>query len=170
EPTGKFDYVLFSDVGDTADIQTALLRIRAACEPHTRLLIYTYSDLWEPLVFIAERLHLKVPETEQNWLSEHDLVGMLALSGFEWLKTYRTMLVPKYIPLVSAFMNRIVAKLPLIQRLCMVQVLVARLAPQPVDESKVSVSVIVPCKNERGNIEIAVARMPELGGSTELIF
>jgi glycosyltransferase involved in cell wall biosynthesis len=52
----------------------------------------------------------------------------------------------------------------------MVQVLVARLAPQPVDESKVSVSVIVPCKNERGNIEIAVARMPELGGSTELIF
>lgn len=170
EPPGKFDYVLFCDVGDTADIQKTLLRLRDACEPHTRLLIYTYNDLWEPLVYLAEWLHLKVPQGQRNWLSDHDLAGMLELSGFEWLKTYRTVLFPKYIPLVSAFMNRIVAKLPLFQRLCFVQVLVARPAPQAVDASKVSVSVIVPCKNEFGNIESAVLRLPELGGSTELIF
>ena len=166
----KFDYVVFCDIGDTADIQKSLLRLRKVCESHTRLLIYTYNDMWEPLVYVASRLRLKVPQTEQNWLAEHDLVGMLALSGFEWLKTYRTLLFPKYIPLVSTFMNRIVAKLPLIGRLCMVQVLVARPVSPPVDESKVSVSAIVPCKNEFGNIQGAVERLPELGGSTELIF
>jgi glycosyltransferase involved in cell wall biosynthesis len=92
------------------------------------------------------------------------------LSGFEWLKTYRTALLPKYVPLLSEFMNRVVAKFPLIGRLCMIEVLVARPVPKPVEISSVAVSVIVPCKDERGNIESAVVRMPELGRSTEIIF
>ena len=166
----KFDYILLCDVGDIADVQKTLLRLQTACERHTRLLIYTYNYLWEPLIRLAQRLHLKIPQTEQNWLSEHDLIGLLTLSGFEWLETYRTALLPRYVPLVSAFMNRVVAKLPFIGRLCMIEVLVARAIPKPVDAAEVSVSVIVPCKDERGNIESAVVRMPELGRSTEVIF
>jgi len=166
----KFDYILLCDVGDVADVQKTLLRLESACDRHTRLVIYAFNYLWEPLINLAQRLHLKIPQTEQNWLSEHDLIGLLTLSGFEWLKTYRTALFPKYVPLLSAFFNRVVAKLPLIGRLCMVEVLVARAVPKPVDASSVSVSVIVPCKDERGNIEAAVTRMPELGRSTETIF
>ena len=166
----KFDYILLCDVGDIADVQKTLLQLQAACERHTRLLIYTYNDGWELLIALAQRLHLKIPQTEQNWLSEQVLIGLLTLSGFEWLKTYRSALLPIYIPLLSAFMNRVVAKLPLIGRLCMIEVLVARAIPKPVDASDVTVSVIVPCKDERGNIEGAVTRMPELGRSTETIF
>ncbi len=169
-PPETFDYILLCDVGDIADVQKALLRLQTACERHTRLIIYSYNDLWEPLLRLAQWLHLKIPQTEQNWLSERDLIGLLTLSGFEWLKTYRTALIPKYVPLLSAFMNRIVAKLPLIRRLCMVEVLVARPAPKTVDVSDVTVSVIVPCKDERGNIESIVTRMPELARSTEIIF
>jgi SAM-dependent methyltransferase len=169
-PREKFDYILLCDVGDIADIQKTLLRLLPACERRTRLIVYSYNDLWEPILALAQRLHLKIPQNQQNWLSERDLIGLLTLSGFEWLKTYRTALFPKYIPLFSAFMNRVVAKLPFIGRLCMVEVLVARPAPQPVDPSSVSVSVIIPCKDERGNVESAVARMPELGRSTEIVF
>jgi hypothetical protein len=157
-------------VGDIADVQKTLLRLQTACERHTRLIIYSYNYLWEPLIRLAQWLHLKIPQTEQNWLSEQDLIGLLTLSGFEWLKTYHTALIPKYVPLLSAFMNRIVAKLPFIGRLCMVEVLVARPVPKAVDVSEVTVSVIVPCKDERGNIESIVTRMPELARSTEIIF
>ena len=166
----KFDYILLCDVGDIADVQKTLLGLQAACERHTRLLIYTYNDAWEPLIALAQRLRLKIPQTQQNWLSEQDLIGLLTLSGFEWLKTYRSALFPKYVPLLSAFMNRVVAKLPLVGRLCMIEVLVARAIQKPVDASEVSVSVIVPCKDERGNVENAVLRMPDLGRSTEMIF
>lgn len=166
----KFDYVLLCDVGDISDVQKTLQRLQAACDRHTRLIIYSYSYLWEPLMALAQWLRLKTPQTEQNWLSEHDLVGLLALGGFEWLKTYRTALMPKYIPLISAFFNRFLAKAPLIGRLSMVEVLVARAAPKPADPSGVAVSVIVPCKDERGNIENAVLRMPELGRLTEIVF
>jgi hypothetical protein len=170
EPKEKFDYVLLCDSGDIADVQKTLIRIQAACDRHTRLLIYSYNHLWEPLVALAQRLRMKIPQTEQNWLSEKDLIGMLTLTGFEWLRTYRTALLPKYVPLLSAFLNRVVAKLPVFRGLCMIEVLVARLVPKPIDVSDVSVSVIVPCKNERGNIESAVARTPELGCLTEIIF
>jgi SAM-dependent methyltransferase len=169
-PSEKFDYVLVSSVGDIVDVQKSLSRLQSACERHTRLLIYNYNHLWEPLVAIAERLRLKVPQTEQNWLSEHDLIQLLTLSGFEWLKTYRILLSPKYVPLLSTVANRFLARLPLLNRLCMVEVLVARAVPAPVEASNLKVSVIVPCKDERGNIEEAVKRMPALGGSTEIVF
>ncbi len=170
EAPEKFDYILINNVGDIVDLQKTLLRLRNACERHTRVLIYNYNHLWEPLVVMAEKFGLKIPQAERNWLSEHDLKSFLALSGFEWLKTHRILLFPKYFPLLSAIANRFFAKLPLLNRLCMVEMLVARLAPVPVDPSKVKVSVIIPCKDERGNIEDAVTRTPELGNSTEMIF
>ena len=166
----KFDYILLCDIGDTVDVQKTLQRLQAACDRNTRLIVYTYNDLWELPLRLAQRLHLKIQQTEQNWLSERDLIGVLTLSGFEWLRTHRTALFPKYIPLLSAFLNRFVAKLPWIDRLGMIEVLVARPVQKPIPASEVSVSVIVPCKDERGNIESAVLRIPELGRSTEIIF
>ncbi len=41
---------------------------------------------------------------------------------------------------------------------------------KPADEQGLSVSVVIPVKNESGNIESAVSRMPSLGRSTEIIF
>jgi hypothetical protein len=168
--TEKFDYIIINQVNDLAQVETALENVAPLCERHSRILVYTYNSLWSPVVRIAERFKLKVHLDEQSWLSEADLTNMLHLSGFELLSTYRIVLMPKYIPVISDFLNRFVAKLPLINRLCMSVVLVARKIPQPVPASSVSVSVVVPCKDERGNVEDAVRRIPELGRSTEIIF
>jgi hypothetical protein len=169
-PREKFDYILLCDIGDTVDVQQTLQQLLKACDRHTRLIVYSYNDLWELVLRLGQRLGLKIPQTEQNWLSERDVIGLLTLSGFEWLKTYRTALCPKYVPLLSAFLNRFVAKLPWIERLSMVEVLVARPVQKPILPADVSVSVIVPCKDERGNVETAVRRIPEMGCSTEIIF
>jgi hypothetical protein len=165
-----FDYVLVNNVNEIADVEMALRRLRPACERHTRLLIYNYNHLWEPVLRLAQRFHLKIQQGDQNWLSEQDLAGLLELTGFEWLKTYRVAFLPKYVPLLSAFLNRFVAKLPLLNRLCMVEMLVARPVPTPVDPATLKISVVIPCKDERGNIEDAVNRIPELGGATEIVF
>ena len=52
----------------------------------------------------------------------------------------------------------------------MVEVVVARKIPVSADPGQFTASVIVPCKNEEGNIEEAVKRIPELGRGTEIIF
>src|SRR5262245_61895792 len=165
-----FDYILFNEIGDTVDVLQAFKNLKPLCRRRTRLLVTTYNRLWEPLVTFAEWLGMKVPRIEQNWLAASDIRNLLKLAGFEALETHRIVLFPKYVPLLSTFLNRFCARLPLLNRLCMTQVLVARLPPSPVSKIDLSVSVIIPCKDERGNVEAAVRRMPQLGRETEMIF
>jgi len=169
-PDEKFDYILFNDIGDTVDVLQALRNLRPLCQRHTRLLVTTYNHLWEPFVTFAEWIGMKVPRTEQNWLSTTDIRNLLKLAGFEPLETHRIVLLPKYLPLLSAFLNRFCARLPFLSKLCMTQVVVARMLPPPVLPDELAVSVIIPCKNEKGNVEDAVRRVPLLAGRTELIF
>jgi len=166
----KFDYIIFSGIDDTVDVQRALQNLRDVCDRHTRLIVTTYNHLWEPLVNLAEFLDMKVPSIEQNWLSNSDIANLLSLSGFQWLGHRQIVLCPKYIPLLSGFLNSFCARLPGLNRLCMTVAHVARVIPPPVRPQDLSVSVIVPCKDERGNIEDAVRRIPELGMQTEIIF
>ena len=166
----KFDYIAFNDIDDTVDVQRALENLKPLCERHTRLLITTYNHLWEPLVTLAESFRMKVPRIEQNWFSDADVRNLLTLSGYETLETRRVVLCPKYIPLISSFLNGFCARLPGLNRLCMTEVHVARLIPPPLDKEKLTVSVIIPCKDECGNVASAVHRIPSLGGRTEIIF
>lgn len=166
----KFDYILFNDIGDTVDVLQALQNLRQLCRRHTRLVITTYNHFWEPLVTFAEWLGMKVPRTEQNWLSLSDIRNLMKLAGFEALETHGIVLLPKYVPLLSSVLNRFVARLPLLRRLCMTQLVVGRLTPAPLNPQDISVSVIIPCKDERGNVEDAVRRLPHMGRETEIIF
>jgi hypothetical protein len=166
----KFDYILFSDIGDTVDVLQALRNLKPLCRRHTRILIITYNHLWEPLVTFAEWIGMKVPRTEQNWLSTLDIANLLKIAGFEALDAHRIVILPKYVPLVSAFLNRFCARLPLLKQLCMTQVIVARSLSAPVPKEELSVSVVVPCKDEKGNVEDAVQRITQLGRKTEIIF
>jgi 2-polyprenyl-3-methyl-5-hydroxy-6-metoxy-1,4-benzoquinol methylase len=166
----KFDYILFNEIGDTVDVLQAFQNLKPLCRRRTRLLVTTYNHLWEPLVTFAEWLGMKVPRIEQNWLSTSDIRNLMKLAGFEALETHRIVLFPKYVPLLSTFLNRFCARLPLLNKLCMTQVVVARLLPAAVSERDLSVSVIIPCKDEKGNVEAAVRRIPQLGRETEIIF
>ena len=165
-----FDYVIFNHVFDTVDILAALERIRRHCTSNTRLVVLAYNPLWQPVLGLASRLGLRAPFVEPNWLDEGDLRGFLDLAGFRNLKTYHALLTPKYIPLFSWLCDSLLERLPVLRRLCMIQVLVARPAPEPRRAEGTSVSVVIPCRNERGNVASAVERMPAMGRFTEIIF
>src|SRR6184192_1509331 len=170
KPDEAFDYILFNDIGDTVDMLQALRNLRPLCQRHTRVLVTTYNHLWEPFVTFAEWIGMKVPRTAQNWLSTTDIRNLLKLAGFEALEAHRIVLLPKYLPLLSGFLNHFCARLPFLSKLCMTQVVVARVVPPAVALDDLTVSVVIPCKNEKGNVEDAVRRIPPLAGRTEIIF
>jgi SAM-dependent methyltransferase len=165
-----FDYVIVSHIFDTVDILAALKRVHAHCTPETRVVIINYNPLWEPVLEAASALGLRSPCIEPSWVTDEDVRGFLHLSGFRPLRTHRFLLFPKYIPLLSSFCNDFLARLPGLRRLAMMQVIVARPQPAARPEEDVSVSVIVPCRNEEGNIQAAVERIPEMGKHTEILF
>lgn len=166
----KFDYVIVGHIFDTVDILAALDRVNAHCSQNTRVVIINYNQLWEPLLELASSMGLRSPYVEPNWVSAQDVGRFLALSGFTPLRIHEILLFPKYIPLISTFLNEFLAKLPGLRRLCMIQMIVARPKPLAHDENETSVSVIVPCRNEKGNIQAAAERIPEMGKHTEIIF
>jgi SAM-dependent methyltransferase len=167
----QFEYVVLSNViGDLYDVQQAFESLRRACQPDTRVIITYYNYLWEPVLKIGERLRLKMPQPTQNWLPLQDIEGMLAVVGFETIKRGYRLLCPKFIPALSWLLNKIGAKLPGLWKLCLIEVIVAR--PQPISRvsSSVSCTVVIPCRNEKGNIADAVRRTPEMGRHTEILF
>ena len=78
--------------------------------------------------------------------------NLLRLAGLEPITITRRILLPVRIPLVSAFFNGFVANLWLVRQLCLTYWLVARRRPAEA-RRELSVSIVVPAKNEAGMIE-----------------
>lgn len=171
-PKGKtYDKVIISDtIGLFPDVQRALTELRHVTIPNSRVIITYYNYLWEPILKFAEVLGLKMPQPNANWLPLEDIQNLLYLSGFEVVKKGYRLLLPMRIPFLSTFLNRFLAKLPGIRNFCLVQWLIAKPISSSQKPEKVSCSVIIPCRNERDNIEDAVVRTPFMGRNTELIF
>lgn len=167
-----FDYVILSDtIGSFTDLQMVFEAIHNVFTPQTRLVITSTNFIWRPILNLAEKLGLKMPQKKQNWLDINDIISLLALADFDLIDHYRKMIFPKYIPLVSPFLNRYIGNLPLINTLGLVTCLVARskkVEQKPAHDF--TVSVIIPARNEKGNIEALIQRTPQMGRHTELIF
>ncbi len=165
-----FDYVIISDVMHILfDIQGALKNIRTHCHSGTKIIISNYSFLWEPVLRLSERLHLKQRTPISNWLTNNDIYNLLEIEGFQVIKSEQKILLPKYIPLLSFLFNKIIVNLPFFNLFGLVSFIVAR--PYETDTGKnYSVSIVVPARNEKGNIENAIRRTPQFGLKQEFIF
>lgn len=165
-----FDYILVSDlVGLLPDVQRVFKELRKVVSPDTRVVVTYYNYLWEPALKVAEWLRLRMTSPIQNWLPLSDIENLLYLAGFEVVKKGYRFLIPKRLPLISGLANTYLAKMPILRRLCLAEVLIARQIPiEP--RSVPSCTVVIPCRNEKGNIEAAFQRVPKLGSGTEIIF
>ena len=167
---GSFDVIVLSDtIGSLDDCEQALNSLRSLCTEDTRIVIAYYSRLWDPILRLAEKIGLKMPQLEQNALTTGDIENLLQLSGYEVIKREWRQLIPCYLLGMGTLVNRFIAPLPVIRRACLRNYVVARVMPGP-SRKPYSVTVLIPCRNERGNIEAAVRRMPRFSDDMEILF
>ena len=167
----KFDYVLIcNSLGDWQDIQSVLERIHPLTDDQTRIVVTYYNYLWEWVLRLGSSLGIRKPRPHQNWLPPQDIANLLNLGNFDVIRTDSFVLFPKGIWLISALFNYILSLLPGFRVFNMVNLIIARRSVKPRQDKDLSVSVIVPCRNERGNIEDAIKRIPDMGRETEIIF
>lgn len=169
---GPFDTILLTDaIGLLDDIQLAFERLTPLLAPGGRVIVTYYSFSWEPLLKLGEMLGVKTPWPEQNWLSMNDIENLLDLADLEVVRRGTDVLVPAPVPVVAEVANRVVSKLPIVKEASLVSYFVARHRPANLSASPMpTVSVICPCRNERGNVREAVRRTPLMGAATELVF
>ena len=169
-----FDYVLLSQtLGEIYDLQALFASLHAACHPRTRLVIVHYSRVWQPALKLMEWLRIKqASPTEQNWLPTAEVIHLLDLCGFRTVRTFGMTLAPLWVPLFSAWFNRYLANLPLLDALGLSYVVIARPvgARTAATDPPKSVSIVVPARNEAGNIGPLLSRIPRFANRQEVIF
>jgi SAM-dependent methyltransferase len=164
-----FDYIILSDLLSCLwDAQRCIRSLHAMCTPATRIVISHYSYAWEPVIKLLQGLGLKQKQPNQNWFSIKDIENLLALENFQLITVSEKMLLPVYIPLLHSVANRFVGNLPFFRKLDLIRMMVAR--PVSSTPREASVSIIVPARNERGNIEQVLRRTPEFGLRREFVF
>ncbi|MES2195531.1 MAG: glycosyltransferase [Pseudomonadota bacterium] len=167
---GPFDYVVIADtIGMFEDIDGTLKLIHHLCGPSTRIIISYYSHLWEPILKLAELVRLRSKQPRINYIATVDFLNLMDLADFEVISQEQRQLIPLRLFGLGPFVNRYIAPLPGIRQLCLRTYLVGRPIYKFPDR-KFSASILIPCRNEKGNIENAILRMPRFGSSQEILF
>ena len=161
-----FDVIILSDLlNDLWDVQRVFEQIKPLCTSHTRIILNFYSRLWQLPLSLAQTLNLATSNLYQNWLTREDVDDLLLLAGFESIRKSQEVLLP--LPL-SGWANRFLVRFWPFYHFAISNFVIARPLSERV--APPTVSVIVPARNESGNIKAIFERVPQMGRMTELIF
>lgn len=120
-----FDFIVVPDVIEhLTDVPAMFRSARRCCRPGTRVIVSSVNPLWAPILHLAERLGMKMPEGEHRWLGVATLRRMAREAGFDVFSVRGRILFPKRIPFLSALLNGAPRRLTFLRPLCLTQVLV----------------------------------------------
>ncbi|MEO5763574.1 MAG: glycosyltransferase [Vicinamibacteria bacterium] len=171
---GPFDVILIVNVLTfLGDVRRLFDALHLVSHSRTRVIIYSYSRLWQPILRFAEMTGLKQAQPADAWIPQEEVRTMLHLSDWDVVREDRQIVFPIYVPLLSEGLNRWIGHLPGFDHLSLMFGMVAR--PRLTRhassmKAEPSVSVVIPCRNEEGHIAPMVARLPRLAPNSEYIF
>ncbi|MGD9330609.1 MAG: bifunctional class I SAM-dependent methyltransferase/glycosyltransferase family 2 protein [Desulfobacterales bacterium] len=172
---GTFDVIILSDlVNDLYDVQAVLSSLHSYCHKGTRLVCNLFSNLWRLPLKGVQLAGWGADVLVQNWLTLDDFRNLMSLADFEIVSRRAEILLPVKVPFLSAALNRYLSQIAPLSWFCLTNFFVARSRrpesrPKP-QEDLPSVSVIVPARNEAGNIASIIERLPDMGSHTEIVF
>ncbi len=161
--------LLNGNINHDYNIQQTLSTLRLKLSRSSRVVLVAYNPYLRWLYELANKFGLRSGEQPDTFLTSTDLENIARLSGFEVVRTRLAGYAPHPIAGIGNWINRLMPALPLVRWIGLVSVIVLR--PLIPETSKPSLSIVIPARNEKGNIENALKRMPELGGAKrEIIF
>ncbi|MCL2639607.1 MAG: glycosyltransferase [Phycisphaerales bacterium] len=168
----KFDYVILSGVlPQLYDLYTALDALRSVCHDRTRIIVTTFSRLWQPLIRFGELIGWKARVPDESWLPPAEVESLLRQCDFDIVTRKDAILSPIGIPLLSNLVNRWLSPQLVIRHMNLCTVTVGRMLPR---ENRIEVpkkvSVVIAARNEAGNIKPLLDRIPVMGEKTEVVF
>jgi glycosyltransferase involved in cell wall biosynthesis len=125
--------------------------------------------LWDPLLKLAEWVGLRRPQPPLNVMSPADLRSLAQLGGFDPVKSEIRLLSPFHLLGIGRLINRFISPFPLLRLFALRHYLIAR-SERHIANVWNSATVVIPARNERGNIEPAVQRVPQFCERLEIIF
>ncbi|MBF8271390.1 MAG: putative Glycosyl transferase, family 2 [Magnetococcales bacterium] len=167
---GPFDFIIISDViGHLEDVEEVLTNLNSLCNSETRIIITFFNQYWEPILKLGAKMGMCMPSTTQNWLTSEQIMSFLFLADLELVRQEWRQILPIRLFGFGKVLNRYVATLPILRSLCLRKIFIARSVPE-CKQKELSTTIVIPCRNEFGNIENVVRRIPDFCKDLEIIF
>ena len=165
----KFDYIILSNtLSEIDNIQDFLVAIKKYCHPQTRVLVFYFNYLWKPLLDMGEIVGIKSPDAKSpNWLSKIDIDNFFAIEDFDQVKHGKYFMAPYEIPVLSPFINKYLSSLPVLDNLSLLNYSIYKFNSKIRDYSA---TVVIPARNESGNIRGVLKKIPLFTKNIEVIF
>ena len=149
------------------DIQGLLVQLKTKLSRTSRVIAVLYNPYLRWLYNIANRLRIRKGELPSTFVTQIDLQNIVKVAGYEIVRQRLAVYCPWKLLGVGNAINRILPLVPLVRSLSLTSIVVLRPLTPP---SRPGLSCVIPARNERGNIENALKRFPNLGCETEIIF
>lgn len=151
------------------DIHALLTTIKPKLARTSRLILVTYNPYMRWLYSIANYFGIREGELPSTFVTRVDLQNIAKLAGYEIVRARPSVYIPWRIWGVGEVINRMMPCFPGVRWLSFA--FVATLRPIVEDKKyQLSLSCIIPARNERGNIENALKRLDGFSYPLEVIF
>jgi len=171
DPAERWDAIICDRLAHSVlDVKTLFENLRHQLAEGGRIYLATFNYLWEMPARFAELTGWKRPAPTANWLSDSDFRNLFDISGLEVVKYEDRLMLPLDVPGIGPLLNRYLVRFPPMHNFSLYRIYVLRAAASTLVARRASVSVVVPARNEAGNIQAAIDRTPVMGSGTELIF
>lgn len=152
----------------TFDVQGMLTELRPRLNRGCRVVVVAYNPYLAWLYRLTTRLGLRKGDEPSTFLTRLDVDTLAALSGFESVRIKPAAFCPWRLLGVGTIVNRLMAAIPLLRWLAFATIVILR--PIISEQERPSLSIVIPARNERGNIEQTITRLPDLGCDVEVVF
>ena len=151
------------------DVQELFTELHGKLSRTSRLIVVAYNPYLAWVYRLASWMGIRKAKLPTTFVTRPDLANIAILSCYEITRTRMVAYFPWKLLGLGGLINWIMPVIPILRWLGLAAVITLRpLIPD--QASRPSLSVIIPARNEKGNIEDAVTRMPDLGTETEIIF
>jgi hypothetical protein len=164
----RVDVFLNGNLNYSFDIQSILKELHDVLNRRSRVLVLLYNPYSAWLHRLARRFGVRRAEVPWTFITQPDLVNVARLSGFEVVRIRPAGVIPVSLLGIGAALNKFLEALPGVRRLAFSMLLVLR----PLDKARgrPSLSIVVPARDERENIETTLTRLPDFQTEVEVVF
>ena len=169
DPAHRLMILLNGNLNHESNIQDLLGQVKPKLSRSSRLAVVIYNPYLAWLYALADKLGLRQAQPPATFLTRNDLNVICKLAGYELVRMRNVAFCPWRLAGIGSLVNRLMPVVPVLRWLGFVFLVVLR--PVIPQRSAPSLSIVIPARDERDNIEEALKRIPPLPASEcEVIF
>ena len=167
--TEKYDLIVVTDIFDiTNDVMKLIIYLEKACKENGKIIFSNLNSIWHPVFKVFEILRLKKQSPKRNKISPKKMISVAKGANLELINSYTRLFLPFYLFGFGLIINQLLEILFFKFNFGMKFYSVFRKGG--LGKNIYSKTVIIPAKNEEGNLEELIERINLEKSNLQIIF